>query len=598
MTKEEFIEKMSYDSMKTKEKIQTNEEYKFLKEETSLNKINFTDYFKQNNFKDLFQKASITLQHTQNRDESLASFFKLVTEASLKRIFKANRMFDFLSELENFLNNDLFNDHEKKSFFNGKINLCLMYSLNVKNFTLSKTINKYRKNREISDFYEYIAKKIKEEEYTILDNLFEITDSITVNHSQVLRMFYSNGCRNFAQIKYFIEKYGFDINGLGTAPGIYNKYAFSHTVFEKDGTNGSIFFEQFINEFNNKIDFDIQGVDSQKAKRNLLEILIHSKLENPIKLNRLTIILKNCALSEKHIAYIVQYLVDENNDIIIKYYDSEVYDALFAHEKFNSSLYDREAFLNKLLMMDNSAKFYHARFIANFTINPTSAILNKFIKNAKSPVPMAQHPLITWVKMQNENFSKDTLKSLMTFYSNELPSFDFKDAKINNVLGKALKDNGMNLPEKKGWFSFFQWNKKTNTIVPSSTLSNANEPKKPIDKLEFNNMLFEQVKDGDIRRYIESIILNAEQFDMLVTNKYDIENVHYMHNLLPKFLNKTIDNYLHFSTMEEENAKNNVVVQLKLINKKTFEVLSQSLENEKNQIIRDGTIHHKVMQNY
>jgi hypothetical protein len=596
---------LSYKELLSSTEIHSNNLYnkktKESKKDITVNTTTFVDDFKKNNFKGLFQKVSLSLQITKDRDETLAPFFKLVTEASLKRIFKANRMLDFLNELEQFLNSQLFNAHEKKSFFNDQVAACLLYSLNAKNFPLARTINKYRKDKSFTNLYDYIAKKIREEEYEILDTLFELSDSVTTNNSQILRMFYSNGCRNFDKVKYFIEKYHLDINGLGNTPGTYNKHTFSHLVTQKDGTKGSIFFEEFINYFNNRIDFDIQALDAHKNKKyNLLETLMNSELEITTKLNRLSIILKHCMLSEKHIAHIVQYLVDANNDIIIKHYDNDVYDALFSHEKFNSSLYDREAFLNKLLMMDNSLKFYNTRQLSNLTVNPTSVILDKFMKNAKPALPMEQHPLITWVKFQNDYYSRDTFKSLMIFYANELADFDFKGIKINSALAKALEENGMILPERKGFFSFLRKKKPSVTkfeVVPS--VSTVEETKNPSDRLEFNISLFEQVKDSDVKRYIDSIMLNAEQFDMLTNNKGDIETIHYMHTLLPKFLNKTIDNYLHFATMDEDdNAKNNVVVQLKLINKKTFEVLSQSLEYEKNQILRDGSIHHKVMQNY
>lgn len=599
---DEQYELLSYKEIASTKEINTNiKKTTDLKKDKILEATNFVNDFKQNNFKSLFHKASLSLRINKNRDETLAPFFKLVTDASLKRIYKANRMLDFLSELEKFLNNELFNDHEKESFFNSQVVPCLMYSLNAKNFSLAKTINNYRKDKSISDFYEYISQKINEDQYEVLDILFELCDSITTGNSQVLRLFYAHGCRNFSKIKYFIDKYSLDLNGLGNTPGTYgNKSTFSHDVVVKDGTMSSIFFEDFIKEFNNKIDFDIQSHDPYKNKNfNLLEILINSNLEVPTKLNRLSIVLKNCTLSEKHIAHIVQYLVDANNDIIVKHYDNDVYDSLFSHVKFNSALYDREAFLNKFLIMDNSIKFYNTRQLSNLTVNPTSIILDKFLKNAKPALPMQRHPLITWIIYQNEYYSRDTLKSLMIFYANELKDFDFKEIKINSTLAKALEENGMTLPEKKGFFSFLR--KKKPSVakfkeIPS--VSPVEETKKSTDKLNFNIVLFEQVKDNEVKRYIDSIMLNAEQFNMLTSNKGDIETIHYMHTLLPKFLNKTIDNYLHFSTLEDEDAKNNVMVQLKLMNKKTFEVLNQSLEYEKNQILRDGSIHHKVMQSY
>ncbi len=578
----------------------TQEEPEDFKEEIILNTTTFIDYFKQNNFADLFQKAVFTLQTEKNREEVLAPFFKLVTETSLKRIFKANRMLDFLNELEIFLNNNLFNEHEKKSFINDQANLCLLYSLNARKFDLATNISKYRKNKFLTDFNDYITRKIGSDEYDILDHLFELSDSITMNNSQILRVLFNGGCRDFNKIKYFIEKYNFDINGLGNIPGGANKYTFAHAVVEKDGTKANIFFEEFVKNFNNKIDFDIQAIESSKNRRfNFLDVLINSKLETPMKLYRLTKIMQYCSLSEKHIANIVQYLIDENNNIILNYYDNEVYDALFAHEKFNSSLYDREAFLNKLLKMDFTGGFYQARKASNFTVNPTSIILDKFLQNAKPAIPMEQHPLITWIMHQNEHYSRDTLKSLMIFYKDEIKGFDFKGIKINPVLAKGLEEYGMNIPAKKRLFSFLNKKKIIEHKVDNTTsIVNVNNEKDEVTKIVFNNTLFEQIKDNDVKRYVDSILLNAEQFNMLLNGHQDFDSEHYINNLLPKFLNKTIENYLHFAILEEENAKANVMIQLKLISKKTFEILNQGLEQEKSKIIFKDAVHTKVIEKY
>jgi hypothetical protein len=573
------------------------------KEEIILNNNSFAEYFKQNNFKDVFQKASFTVQMSKNRDESLEPFYKLVTETSLKRILKANRMIDFVSELNIFLNSRMFNDHEKYAFLNGEEQRCFLYALNVKNFDCATKINQFRKKKDLQQSLNYMTNKMAEEEFEILDKLFELSDGITFNNSAVLRLFYSNGSRDFSNIKHFIEKYELDINGLGNTPNRANTWTFAQAVATTDGTKANIFFEQFFKHYGNKVDFNVQAFDGyHKTYATLFNCLIKTEMQTPIKLDRFAVILENCELSEKHIAFISQYLLNlDTNTALSKHYDHNVFKALFSHEKFNSNLYDREAFLNKLMQLDYTNAIHKERVDSNFTVNPTSIILDTFMKYAKPALPMEQHPFITWVKRQNENYSRDTFSSLMTFYKDEIHNVNLENVPIHASLVKALAEFGISCPEKKGLFSFLKKKKpqdKHVVQVKQIVQPQVQEQKKDIAKELFNTVLFEQVKDEQIKKYIESITLNLEQFNSLFDDVNSIENHHYMHNLLPKFLNKTIENYLHFATIDEDEAKDNVMVQLKLINKKTFEVLTNGLEHQKNQIATDNVIHHKVLKHY
>lgn len=566
----------------------------------ALDKNSFADLFKLNNFKDVFQKASFIVQMSKNRDESLEPFFKLVTEASLKRISNSNRMIDFITELNSFLSSRMFNEHEKHAFLNESQHICLIYALNSKNFECAENINNIRKKKAIKFVFSYVSEKMAEENYIILDKLFSLSDFITVNNSAILRMFYFQGARDYEKIKQFIEKFQLDINGLGTVPGRTNKETFAQSVASKEGTKANIFFEKFIKDFGNKIDYNIQANNPYNKKElNFFENLIVSGLPTPTILDRLSIVLENCELSEKHIGFISQFFLNSNNNILVKHYDHPVLKSLFSHCKFNSGLYDREAFLNKLMALDNTQSFAKARQDSNFTVNPISVILDNFSKHATPALPMEKHPFIGWINEQNENYSRDTFNSLMIFYKEEINTMDLSKAVIHSSLAKALSDFGVVCPEKSGFFSFWKTKSKNKKIVAEKQIPTVEkEPAKPLVKDPFNTVLFEQVKDEQINKYIESIVLNSEQFSVLFNGNSVLEHEHYMANLLPKFLNKTVDNYLHFSTIDELEAKNNAIVQLKIINKKTFEVLNYVLENEKDQLVTKNAVHQKIINKY
>ena len=88
------------------------------------------------------------------------------------------------------------------------------------------------------------------------------------------------------------------------------------------------------------------------------------------------------------------------------------------------------------------------------------------------------------------------------------------------------------------------------------------------------------IKDVEIKNYIDSIIFEAQQFKTIYTEgDNESQDFDYIKNILPKLLSRTIQNYLEFTrTKDPFEVKKNTLIQLKLLNKKTFEILNKSLE--------------------
>ena len=572
------------------------EDYYGLEECLEISHTKASQLFKEFRFKELFYFANKMNRENISNEKFFSFFFNIIAINNLKRIQNASKMGDFLKEVNDFLLGDVFNDEQKLAFLKDNGNQCIAYAIINKKFSFVEAINKYTKNKHLINYKDIITEKAADQNYAEIDQFLSISSSVVFNSSEFLRIVFSNNCRDYHYFKKWIETYGFDINGLGSIRGNNNEWTFAHAVAEADGTMSLKFFSQFIKDFGNQIDFDIQA-NKFATKMNLFDILLSSQLEISEKLNRLEIILNNCSLSEKHIAYVSQIILGKNG-VPTQYYDHSVYEAFFKHEKFNSQLYDREAFLNKLMALDASYEFHTVRKKSEYTVNPTSVILDKFFAFAKKVEPLEQHPFVTWVKLNaaDINFSIDTLNSLIRHYNHEWNDLELYKINMSKQLKEVLVRNGLVFPKKQSLFaSLF----KKKTPLEQKVLETTIEEKKiGSTNQDFNVILYAQVKDLDVKKYIDSIQLNAEQFFILLKEGNYIENDHYIKNLLPKFLNKTIENYLHFSTLDENEAKENVLVQLKLINKKTFEILSKGLSDEKDKIIEQGAIQNKILNSY
>ena len=87
---------------------------------------------------------------------------------------------------------------------------------------------------------------------------------------------------------------------------------------------------------------------------------------------------------------------------------------------------------------------------------------------------------------------------------------------------------------------------------------------KVIEEIEVISLVDEkllaQVIDQDIHKYVSAIKLNYEQFHLLLNEQTKSDNSYYMNTSMPKLLNNIIENYIHFVSLDEKEAKENIVI--------------------------------------
>jgi hypothetical protein len=562
-----------------------------------------SDLFNEGRYIEMFQKAGFKNSNSKNKKEQLVPFYEILSASSIPKMVEKNTIEDFLSALVHFLDNGGFTNGEKTSFFNNCENGCIKAALNVNKFDIAQKINLYRENKDIFPFHEYIADKAKKENFEVIEQLLSLSSGVTRNHCEILRIIYCHGVRNYDFLKNLIKKYNWDINGVGTTLGFQGSVSFVHMVASYDGTMGSKCFYKLIEEFSHEINFDMDSFGPDFTEKfNLIGTIFCCKLNSIEKLDRLCAVLEHCDVLVKYIGQISYWLMKK--EYYCNYYEHPIYEVLFAHNNFNSDFFDREAILNKIVLSDNAKEFIDAR--NTFKVNPTSVMLSNFFNLAKPAIPMNKHPFITWIENQNEGFSKETLKSLVNHYGNDLLELDLSKVVINNHVVKALEGFGFEYSKPSKWkvmLNRYGEAKKVHLI-------RINQPSANEDIIERNNVvvkplinnfsiaLIDQVKDIDIKKLIESVHFNYQQYHDLDRNRMMDDNVHYMTELLPKFLKTTIDNYLHFSMLDSDYAKEEAIVQLKLLNRKAFSILKEELENEQKDMEYRNAVHKKVMENY
>jgi hypothetical protein len=564
------------------------------------------ELFSEGKYAEMFQKASFKHSNSKDKKEQLAPFYKLVNSLAINQMIKENTIEEFFNNLNQFLDNRGFTDSEKASFFNGYENECIMAALDVNRFELAKKINIYRKDKDLAYFEDYLAEKADEENYRVIEEVLSISKAVTTNNSEILRLLYSRDIPNDEFFNKLISQYGLDINGVGETYELEGETCFTHMVACGNGTMTTQFFYNFIKEYKDKINFDVNSITKIKVRLNLFEMIFSSSLSAIEKLNRVCYILENCDVSIKHLGYICSLLI-EKNDYHAEYYDHQIYQALFSHEQFNSEFFDREAILNKIVKNDTSRSVMRARKNNNHTVNPTSVILSKFFNVAKPATPMNKHPFITWIENQTEHFSKDTLKSLVTHYGDDLLNLDFRKVVVDYHVKSALSEVGFTYPKSPSWRVMLGRDSEAKKMRLISVSQTPNKEDVIVDvkqetvtpKVDNSAVaLIDQVKDIDIKKLIESVHFNYQQYQSLGRNRMMDDNVHYMTELLPKFLKTTIDNYLHFSMLDSDYAKEEAIVQLKLLNRKAFSILKEELENEQKDMEYRNAVHKKVMENY
>ena len=117
---------------------------------------------------------------------------------------------------------------------------------------------------------------------------------------------------------------------------------------------------------------------------------------------------------------------------------------------------------------------------------------------------------------------------------------------------------------------------------------------KVIEEIEVISLVDEkllaQVIDQDIHKYVSAIKLNYEQFHLLLNEQTKSDNSYYMNTSMPKLLNNIIENYIHFVSLDEKEAKENIVIHLKLLHKKTIDVLNSAIKEETENLARNDRV--------
>lgn len=560
---------------------------------------NMTEYYDANDYEGFWVMATIAVNKAKKdyefMDEVKDSIDSMFSEMGTAE--NNGKMPIYLDALAYFLTNqNALLKGEVIKLMNTRENLLYFHAINQEKTEHLELFDIYRSNNDMSKIssitYKWMAAHHKE----ALNKTIDASSNITYNNGELLRGFLINKMYDFEFIHGLITKHGFDINDVGSFPGnnINLNWSFAQHACMISGADGWKFFNEFIDTYADKINFDVLYNKSIP----LLSIIAGTKdLTRLEKLDRLDVIVQKCNLTEKHISQVVNSVIA--SDTIAEFYDHSIYTNLFKNPSFNSSLFDRSIVLINILKCDVSDSV--RKVVKNgHGVNPTVMVLNAFYAHANQDIKFQQHPFISWCHLSWADHlqSRDTLGYLFNHYEKDIKSWDANFcSSLHPLTREKLAIKNFNIPKKPGFFSKLLNGKPDLETVEKPQLEEAVRP--VVETVAFNEILFARVLDSNIQQYIASIKLNAEQFDVLVSGGHSIENEHYMKKLLPTFLNKTIENYLHFSTVNDgDEAKENVVLQLKLLNKKTFEVLSDSLEQETESMKHKQKVHNKVLRSY
>ncbi|NCP98403.1 hypothetical protein GW796_00820 [archaeon] len=538
------------------------------------------DLFDSNDFQIMFELVAERNRQIKEHQDLMGKFFKLLNIDNLRGLLDKNKMLEFLDALIPFFRDDeRFNKQEKKAFLNGCENILFLNSLMFEKYDYAEYLNQFRLDKDLKSNRSFLIQQIEANDTKSIEKLLEYSDKVNFDSSLVLRLLYSKMNRDYSFIKRIIVKHGLDINGFGE---IYKEYnvsgTFLHSILIEKDVLSQKYLNNFLKDFGDKINFELK-IKIKEEEYTWIELILEDKnLETTEKIEKITSVLNYGSLSEKQINDLCGILISE--EIISIFYDNVIYDALFSHQSFNSSFFDREKIINKLLSLDNSKLFDAVREKTNNTINPTSVMLDKLFRFI-SPVNYNDpHPFSIWMKANGLNLhaSINTLNSLILHYKREMDEVSFKGIRIHDKLLNILIDNGI-IDEPK---------RKVKILVKNEEVIKESEKpliemKEKIDQpstSKITKATIKDIKDVEIKNYIDSIIFEAQQFKTIYTEgDNESQDFDYIKNILPKLLSRTIQNYLEFTrTKDPIEVKKNTLIQLKLLNKKTFEILNKSLE--------------------
>ena len=549
-----------------------------------------TELFSADDFRSMFDIAARRQLLIQENTLLLNQFYNLLNLDNLKELSKKGKIGEFIDDLIFFLETDQhFNKAEKKKFLNGCENVLFLHALMLQQNDSAEYLNQLRIDKSLYLNRNFLVNRITEQNYEVIEKLLDYSENVTYESSKVLRLLYVCLCRNYGFIKKLIANYNFDINAYGDL-GINDnlKGSFLHNLSLMTDPEANQFFIDFMKDYGSKFDFDVHFRDEERdTEIHVLDLIINNeKLETVEKISRLTTILRYGALNEKHVSHLIGILITD--EIISRFHNNPIYDALFAHQSFNSLRFNREAVLHRILKLDNSSIFHNMRVESSFTFNPTSIILDKFFRFSSPIQTIHHHPFLRWINenVENVNFSMDTLLSLIKHYNSELQDLDLNNIKMPLKMAEVFRQAGVPILIKQGLMSKLFKKEKSLDEPTTKSSSKKVEPQIDVDvptesnsleeankPVSFNKGLFIKISDTEISQFVDSIVINTNKIGNFVSEP-SIDYL-YIKSKLPKLVNTTIENYFKFSETNPVDARRNTLIQLKILNKKVNELVAK-----------------------
>lgn len=510
------------------------------------------------------------------------------------------------------------NERKKTPFLIGELNKNIigLESLYVKSFKerdndLSKFMSSIREETSLSKNISHAIRILNFDKKSLNNYLMTCTD-VDYDNSVFLKYLINN--IDYKELKEIIFKNNFNLNAIGlintkTNLGFTKEYFknLKSPLFNNDHGHDFIVsfvhltplvnwsvedFSDFLVEFKDKIDLNSHFVgtyyDNGFVKRNFnfIKILKNSSYSKYDTLNIINLILENYQISNDMIKSISEYIF--NADTIFKYSSHQIYDS------FDKLLNNLEIFNNDFIVeniLNVGINSYSNN--ANIITNPILGLLKKFVdKNNTNNFDM----WIKYAQSSNMKHDKAITNLFLEYYKDYIPQWTQHNSdKLSKSMREVLEMNGINLPKKVSflnkWFGKPLSSPEIEKIDITIDKPIISKDIKDVEVISLvDEKLLAQVMDQDIHKYVSAIKLNYEQFHLLLNEQTKSDNSYYMNTSMPKLLNNIIENYIHFVSLDEKEAKENIIIHLKLLHKKTIDVLNSAIKEETENLARNDRV--------
>lgn len=526
-----------------------------------------------------------------------------------KDLYKNKNIGPYINGLAYFIENNQMSNPDKinKRF---KDHIFFLAAMEYGNGYAAKVFGEFNPKKDANDWKKHFYQLAKNKN---TDGIVKMLDNLHNPHfsdSMILRMCVQNDITDMNFYRFISKKYHLDMNAVGDNYYLRDKTNFFFQIIMSG--NKQLLEQAALQcdiDFNANISVSVsaENMAHNKFLESAFTFFRLNKLDVVDQLNILDSLTKHSNLKIDSFSQICNHVFKK--ELVSNHYSHDVYQSLFNHSLFLNKDFNHRSVLLSILKNDNSTSIKNLRQKSNYALNPTTHLLDKYYAVVKDDNP--QDSFTYWANQQGRNFSISTTNYLLTKCHE---SFNTQQLlPINYRLKQFLQTKGLNIPDNRSvWKRFLdicnsvlythtneiQYYTQTDKIEVNQESVNTIY-KEHYQKPSFNHVLLEQIKDDVIKRYVDSIILNAEQFYSLNQPTVELkEEIHYMNNLLPKFVNKTVENYLHFATLEPEEANNQALTQLKLLNKRTFEVLNLMLEENKESAASESRVISKLINRY